>query len=138
MRILLRGAPLAAGPVTAAQVEGSRAGLEPKTLVLGAVRHTLALDACDANGRCAWVLRRGAIGQRIAELGVLEEASPRTEAAPTGLIWAGDIDRDGKLDLIVDVSDHYNAVANVVVLLSSRAAKDDLVGIAGSFRAVGC
>ena len=44
------------------------------------------------------------------------DASPR-------LLFAGDIDRDGKLDLIVDTTDHYNK-SRPTLFLSSPALPD--------------
>ena len=42
------------------------------------------------------------------------------DASPT-LLFAGDLDRDGKLDLIFDTTDHYN-VRRPTLFLSSQAA----------------
>ena len=47
------------------------------------------------------------------------------EAVPQ-ILWAGDIDRDGKLDLLLDLTDHYN-VSIPTLFLSSEAAEDELV-----------
>lgn len=53
------------------------------------------------------------------------------------LRWAGDIDRDGRLDLLIDTSDHYN-VSQPTLFLSSRAKPGELVGVAALLRSVGC
>jgi len=53
------------------------------------------------------------------------------------LVWAGDLDRDGKLDLYMDFTDHYN-VSDYVLLLSSHAAAGRLVKKVASRRYVGC
>ncbi len=53
------------------------------------------------------------------------------------IIFAGDIDGDGKLDLIVDCSDHYN-VSNPVLFLSRPAGKNHLLKKVGEHRSVGC
>lgn len=53
------------------------------------------------------------------------------------LVWAGDLDRDGKLDLYMDMTNHYN-VSDYVLLLSSRATKGQLVKRVASRRYVGC
>jgi hypothetical protein len=53
------------------------------------------------------------------------------------LLWAGDLDRDGKLDLLVTVSDHYN-VAEQVLFLSSAAGAGGLVGEVARLRTTGC
>jgi len=44
-----------------------------------------------------------------------------------GVIWAGDLDRDGKLDLFMDTSRHYGYV-EYALFLSSAAAEEEFVG----------
>jgi hypothetical protein len=53
------------------------------------------------------------------------------------LVWAGDLDGDGRLDLYMDLTDHYN-VTNYVLFLSSRAVTGELVKQVASRRYVGC
>lgn len=53
------------------------------------------------------------------------------------LLWAGDLDRDGKLDLYVNVNQHYN-VSEKKLFLSSRAAKGQLVKEVTGFVTTGC
>jgi len=53
------------------------------------------------------------------------------------LLWAGDLDRDGKIDLYMDLTDHYN-VRDYVLLLSSHASGGLLVKRVASRRYVGC
>ena len=53
------------------------------------------------------------------------------------LIFAGDLDRDGKLDLIFDTSDHYN-VSRPTLFLSSQAKPGEQVGQAAQYESVGC
>jgi hypothetical protein len=48
------------------------------------------------------------------------------------IIWAGDLDRDGKLDLIVNLSRKYS-VHPYRLLLSSKASGQDIVGEAAVF-----
>ena len=52
------------------------------------------------------------------------------------VIWAGDLDRDGKLDLIVKSSASNSCSANIVLLLSSLAKSGELVGEAGRFESL--
>jgi hypothetical protein len=56
---------------------------------------------------------------------------------PPQLVWAGDLDRDGNLDALLDLRTHY-AGHHYVLFLSSRARSRDLVGRAAEFRVGGC
>lgn len=53
------------------------------------------------------------------------------------LLWAGDIDRDGKLDLYVSVNQHYN-VSERKLFLSSSAEEGQLVKEVAEFVTSGC
>lgn len=53
------------------------------------------------------------------------------------LLFAGDLDRDGRLDLLLDMSDHYN-VSRPTLWLSTAAAEGEVVGEAAAFESVGC
>ena len=59
-----------------------------------------------------------------------DDASPR-------LIFAGDLNRDGRLDLIFDTTDHYN-LSRPTLFLSSAAGKGGVVRAVGTHDAVGC
>jgi hypothetical protein len=49
------------------------------------------------------------------------------------LRWAGDLDGDGKLDLIMNFSSRYGEDASATLFLSSSAKPDEIVGAAGAF-----
>ena len=53
------------------------------------------------------------------------------------LTWAGDLDKDGKLDLYVNVTQHYN-VADRKLFLSSQADEGQLVAEVAEFVTSGC
>lgn len=53
------------------------------------------------------------------------------------LLWAGDLDRDGKLDLYVSVTYHYN-VSQRKLFLSSQSSKGKLVKEVAEFATSGC
>jgi len=53
------------------------------------------------------------------------------------LLWAGDLDRDGKLDLYVNVTQHYD-VSERILFLSSRARRGRLVKEVAAFVTGGC
>jgi hypothetical protein len=140
--VLLQGGGLRTGRINEAQVTGSLSGLSAKTIAFAGKTYSLdARGACDdRRDPCAWTLSQGTREQVLASVrasqytkGVLD-----TDSEKTGLLWAGDLDADGKLDLVIDVSDHENASANIRVFLSSQAEGLEIVGEAGVFDAVGC
>lgn len=53
------------------------------------------------------------------------------------LRWAGDLDGDGKLDLLL-TADHHYSVSTLRLFLSSRAKKGQLVREVATFRTTGC
>ncbi len=53
------------------------------------------------------------------------------------LIWAGDLDKDGKLDLYVTVNQHYNSIERKL-FLSSQADEGQLVAEVAQFVTTGC
>lgn len=53
------------------------------------------------------------------------------------LVWAGDIDRDGKIDLIYDLSDHY-IKTHLALFLSSAAKAGELVGLVAEWKRHSC
>lgn len=64
-------------------------------------------------------------------------AFPSFDDAMVTLVFAGDIDGDGMLDLIMDTSNHYN-VTVPTLYLSKPAAAGELLKIMGVHIAVGC
>lgn len=69
---------------------------------------------------------------RTAEGGIAfgDDASPH-------LIHAGDLDRDGRVDLILDSADHSNA-SEPTLYLSAPAARGEALRHVASHRSVGC
>lgn len=53
------------------------------------------------------------------------------------IVWVGDLDRDGRLDLIIDASEHYN-VGELRLYLSSVAPSGSLLKLVASRRTTGC
>ena len=140
--LLLRGTGLRSGEVTSATISGDRSGLGEKHIALSGAMYTLRPGVlCGKEPTpCPWVLSDGQTEQILHRF-TLQEAGASgldTDSANVGLLWAGDLDRDGKLDLVVNVSNHYNAVAQIRVFLSSAAGPGKLLGLAGHFSAVGC
>lgn len=54
------------------------------------------------------------------------------------IVWAGDMDGDGHLDMIVDDANHYNTWVGLRLYLSSHAKDDDLFGLVAAIRGYGC
>ena len=90
-----------------------------------------------SNGRLSFfenykiILFKGDTFQEIACFG---EMSSLTNPA---VIWAGDLDGDGNLDLFFDLTDHYN-VRKYTLFLSTRAKEDELLSKVAEFRSIGC
>jgi len=57
--------------------------------------------------------------------------------APVRVIWAGDLDGDTRLDLLLDLTDHYN-VARPTLFLSTAAEGDSLVAAVAEHQSTGC
>jgi hypothetical protein len=145
----LRGPGLHAGKVVAAVVEDqSDGGLIAQTLSLGDRRYRIA-TRCEADKTtagvfaCAIDLVEGERRQRLVEMSAQsfdnsgdgrlhfgDDASPH-------VVFAGDLDRDGRLDLIFDTSNHYN-LSHPVLFLSGAAEGDELLHAVAEHDAVGC
>jgi hypothetical protein len=54
------------------------------------------------------------------------------------VLWAGDLNGDSRLDLILDIADHYNVILNYVLYLSTEPGSVNLVELVAFFGAVGC
>jgi hypothetical protein len=72
-----------------------------------------------------------------AAVQVIHRATRVPDDANWRVIWAGDLDRDGRLDLFVDTADHYN-MGRGRLLLSSAAGPGELVGEVAVFETIGC
>ena len=131
----LRGTGLRDGGIERARVEPD-SGPMPYAIDFRGQRHriearcdTRPFEHVDAQAHyaCRIVIDDGARAQTLAAMSGYYEAGATTmslnhDASPR-LLFAGDIDRDGKLDLIVDTSDHYNK-SRPTLFLSSPALPD--------------
>jgi hypothetical protein len=97
--------------------------------------YKLALDCGPLKGdrtreRCGLVFSRGGQQQVLGQFEGTRVASGQRalgiDAAPA-LLWTGDIDRDGRLDLLLDLSDRYDLGATSL-FLSTAAGAGELVG----------
>lgn len=105
-------------PLAAAPVDGQR-GFD------------CAIVLHDPRGRSQVLARMGGYATSPGEHAWLGD-----DAAP-GVLFAGDLDRDGELDLLLDTTSHYN-VSRPTLFLSSQAAPGELLGKAAEFESVGC
>jgi hypothetical protein len=64
-------------------------------------------------------------------------SKPAFDAAMINLLWIGDLDGDGKIDLLIDTSNHYNATI-LTLYLSSEADAGEVVRVVGFHKSVGC
>ena len=137
--LLLRGGrSLSPGPLTSASLTDAASGdYDPYsdselTLGLGSRVYTLAIRHL-----------RQPDDSVVAQLSLsTREVTQTLMVDPSGelglwLLWAGDLDRDGALDLYLDLSTHYN-LSIPTLLLSSEAKDGELVGKAASFTGAGC
>ena len=89
---------------------------------------------------CELALREGEKTQVLGTYeAYYEEGTLRSVGndAPVRIVWAGDLDRDGRLDLLVDLSDHYN-LARPTLFLSTDAPEGSIVTAVAEHRSTGC
>ena len=120
-------------------------GLGTSRLHLGDRDYTLATRCVPAAAigdryRCTIELTQGDRRQTLATMSGMRGEDDRIllgdEAAP-GLLFAGDLDGDGALDLLFDVTDHYNLSAPTL-FLSGAAGEGELVRAVAEQRSTGC
>ena len=134
------------GPVTTVAADVPLSTGEPLECRLGGVAYQVALS-CDGRGRsagsepaCSLLVRRGREAQVLrtyhalvdgnAIVGVGDDATPR-------VVWAGDLNRDGALDLLIDLTDHYN-VSQPTLFLSPGRREGPWLERVAEHRSVGC
>lgn len=151
----LRGAGLRAGRVVTAEVDevGNATDVPAWRVRLGGQVHRIATrcwataagSAADSTAtdavQCEVTLRHAdGRAQALVRMGGYRDTAsilrPGDDAAPA-LLFAGDLDRDGQLDLVFDTTDHYN-VSRPTLFLSSAARGGELVGAAAQYQSVGC
>ncbi|MCC7249334.1 MAG: hypothetical protein IT473_11995 [Lysobacter sp.] len=154
--MLLRSGRVRSGPVRVATIEDRGAdGLPGYTFRLNGGESRLDTQceprpapASDDNrdvqhAVCRLILSIGGTRQTLLEMeatrsagGALGSWTLGHDAAPR-VLFAGDLDRDGGLDLIFDTSDHYNLMLPTL-FLSSAAGAGQLLRRVSEHRAVGC
>jgi hypothetical protein len=148
--ILLRGVPsLRAGPVVTA-FEGDPVHLYPglrMSLQIAEQNYSLYAEGVarrsPAADGAAMEIREYAVGvdtmseKRSISARLLSVETVSDDPGVPTLLWAGDLDRDDRLDVLLSTSDHYN-LSEVTLYLSSVGDGTPLPIKAAVFRAVGC
>lgn len=97
--------------------------------MLSVVSEETSPPTVDDFKECSLILTSGSKSQKIKTFGVYYPPNDKpvfaSDAHPA-LLWAGDIDRDGALDLLLDLSNHYN-ISNPTLFLSSGSQNNDFV-----------
>ena len=131
---LLRGMPLREGAVPTARYSGEGDAGKPLHITLPNATTTYKL-AIYCHGRyCPLTLSANNTSQRLF---VFNNDPDAGDFKGLRVIWAGDLDGDGKLDLLVDVTNHDNS-SDTALYLSSKARSGELVGLAARLQTVGC
>jgi len=147
---LLRGPELNEGPVTTAVFDGN-GDLEigktvPLTLPDSPPTHYTLTLSCKPGKtvypsfRCPLVLSDGVQSQELFVYTAFpgEQRQHISFPGPSPYFaWAGDLDGDGKLDLLVNTTNHDNG-GDLTLYLSSKAKNGALAGVAAQFLTVGC
>ena len=143
--ILIRGSRFSPGHVTAASPNGA-------TLTFGEtfrfrIGHTISTlryectSAPDPDGvfTCPLILKTGEAEQQIAlfEAFADDKGKPELPDIAPEVFFAGDLDHDGRLDLLIDIAKHYNAW-HPALFLSSAAEEGALVGQVAELTTTGC
>ena len=116
------------GPILNARIqEHDLAYHGPLHIALGTRKYQLQLDGKDPSLADARVILRD--GRRSQ---VLYSADGFVDEPHFQIVWAGDLDRDGKLDLVVNIHRKYSWHP-YRLLLSSKAVGKSLVGEAALF-----
>ena len=157
--VFLRGPLLRPGPVQQALSENQKADQKTGTLpeqifALGERRYRLR-TYCEAHAATGDIV--GAAGALDCRIELSEGGKRQTLLSVSGrrettfpdapivlgddatpiVIFAGDLDRDGRLDLVFDTTDHYN-LARPTLFLSGAAGKGELLREMAKYSAVGC
>ena len=84
-------------------------------------------------------LRAEGVRQALFTYSAYFEGTQRLWESDNGpfVLWAGDLDLDGRLDLLLDTSDHEN-VNEMRLFLSSAAKPGQFVSEVALFRQLGC
>jgi hypothetical protein len=144
--MLVRGLPSFGGQVTTAMVDGRvdvGRGLEASLNDTSWRLSVRCAESPAVEGQrqqsCALILRSGAVRQTLFTYRSFFSEGQRIWASerPPTVLWAGDLDLDGGLDILLDTSDHYN-VTEMRLFLSSAVQREPLPSEVARFTHTGC
>ena len=143
---LLRGAGLVAGSLSSAErgalplVPGSWRRIETRAIAAVELLLDCDVSAPDAPFECELTLRNDVLEQVLHTFSASRSEDGQIMLGDDGgaeLRFAGDLDRDGRMDLVLDLRDHYN-VQRTEVWLSGGDANGDLLRLATAHETTGC
>lgn len=145
--VLVRGLPrLRDRPLPTALIQQAVEPNRGVVLRFGQGSYDLSVRCEDASAvdgqqqqKCELILEADSVKQSLFSYSAYLAGNDRywaSEVPPT-VVWAGDLDADGRLDLLLNTSDHYN-VSELRLYLSSMAKAGELASEVASFRSVGC
>jgi len=76
--------------------------------------------------------------KRVFDLTLSHDGASRTLRGVATIVFAGDLDADGRLDLLVDTASHYNVSAEWHLFLSSAAHPGEPLAKVATFTTGGC
>jgi hypothetical protein len=144
--VLVRGLASFTGPVTTVLMDERvdvGPGLDARLNTVSSRLSVRCGEASRVEGqrqqRCTLVVQSEAVRQALFTYSAYFEGAQRLWASDNGpfVLWAGDLDLDGRLDLLLDTSDHEN-VKEMRLFLSSAAEPGQLVSEVALFTKVGC
>ncbi len=98
-------------------------------------KSVLSLRLIDVEGATGRISRLELEGEGISQ--TIYEWPEGFDDQHCELIWAGDVNGDGKIDLFMNLSDHYN-INEMTLLLSSKRKRASLVERVAVFKTTGC
>jgi hypothetical protein len=136
--VLIRGSRLVAGKVTPADPDFVE--LAPRswqaTIALGSAQSSLYYRCGDEE--CTLVVETGDVSQDLVTIPIQRRGREiNTMDVEHTINFAGDLDHDGKLDLVANVPSHWNGL-EMVLFLSSAARPGQLVGRTAELSMTGC